>query len=488
MGCPATRPGWTGKHKAAPAGVTGVRTPVGGSGGSATLGVTIAESGSEGRKTTRAISRFRRNIVVPAIRVENLGKKYRLAHATVGQAGYKTLRESLSGGVATLANRVRGKSARGTTEDFWALKDVSFEVQPGEVVGVIGRNGAGKSTLLKVLSRITKPTAGRAVIDGRVGSLLEVGTGFHPELTGRENVYLNGSILGMSRREISRKFDEIVAFSEVEQFLDTPVKRYSSGMYVRLAFAVAAHLEPEILIVDEVLSVGDAQFQQKCMGKIGEVARGGRTVFFVSHNVQAVTSLCSHALLFRSGTLCLQGPAHEVVRAYLESRTDRMVEAAWDEDSAPGNAVARLCSIRVINHRGEVGADHDIADAIDVEMEIRVISGGSTIDASIHVMNAESLCLFAVGVEFPGTGPVGSTEPGRYRATCRVPANFLNDGRHFVSAFIGRNSAEVIAKVPEVVTFMAHDYGTSRGKFLGKMIGAVRPIFDWDVLRIGGDV
>src|SRR6478736_94805 len=222
-----------------------------------------------------------RRMGTPAIRVENLGKRYNLAHAAGGRAGYRTLRESLSGGVATLANRLRNRS-RATTEEFWALKDLSFEVQPGEVVGIIGRNGAGKSTLLKVLSRITKPTTGRAVINGRVGSLLEVGTGFHPELSGRENVYLNGSILGMSRKEIDRKFDEIVAFAEVERFLDLPVKRYSSGMYVRLAFAVAAHLEPEILIVDEVLAVGDVQFQEKCLGKMREVGRGGRTVLFVS--------------------------------------------------------------------------------------------------------------------------------------------------------------------------------------------------------------
>src|SRR5262245_3678634 len=254
---------------------------------------------------------------IPAIRVESLGKKYTLAHHAGGRSGYRTLRESLSGGVAALANRARGRTSPGTSEEFWALKDVSFEVRPGEVVGIIGRNGAGKSTLLKILSRITKPTTGRAVINGRVGSLLEVGTGFQPELTGRENIYLNGSILGMSRREIEQRFDDIVGFAEVEKFLDTPVKRYSSGMYVRLAFAIAAHLEPEILIVDEVLAVGDLSFQKKCLGKMGDVARTGRTVLLVSHNMAALQNLSSTALLLSGGRLVRWGGVDEVIKKYL---------------------------------------------------------------------------------------------------------------------------------------------------------------------------
>src|SRR4051812_30875609 len=280
-----------------------------------------------GRRRTRSLTRShgqrrcrwswhrveRAEMGTPAIRVENLGKKYNLAHAAGGRAGYRTLRESLSGGVATLANRLRNRS-RATTEEFWALKDVSFEVQPGEVLGVIGRNGAGKSTLLKILSRITKPTTGRAVIHGRVGSLLEVGTGFHPELTGRENVYLNGSILGMTRAEIRRKFDDIVLFAEVERFLDTPVKRYSSGMYVRLAFSVAVHLEPEILIVDEVLAVGDATYQRRCIDRMAAPAAGGRTILFVSHNMDLIPRLCHRALLLDGGQVVRHGPADDVMR------------------------------------------------------------------------------------------------------------------------------------------------------------------------------
>jgi len=280
-----------------------------------------------------------------AISVENVSKKYTLRHKNNGEA-YTTLRDVIARQVAApfkaMGKKIGGTNgsngshpqdsisphSRNSVEDFWALKNVSFEVKPGDVVGVIGRNGAGKSTLLKILSRITEPTEGRITITGRVASLLEVGTGFHPELTGRENVYLNGAILGMSRAEIKAKFDEIVAFAEVEKFLDTPVKRYSSGMYVRLAFAVAAHLEPEILIVDEVLAVGDAEFQKKCLGKMHDVATGGRTVLFVSHNMQAVRNLCQRAILLNRGQLVLHGGVDECVTAY-ENRIAGLPVSEW---------------------------------------------------------------------------------------------------------------------------------------------------------------
>jgi len=255
----------------------------------------------------------------PVIRIENLSKSYRIRHGAA-RSEYRTLRETITSLAAAPLRRLRGLG-NGRVEDFWALKDVNLEVQQGEVLGIIGRNGAGKSTLLKILSRITPPTTGKVTIRGRVGSLLEVGTGFHPELTGRENIYLNGSILGMTRREIQRKFDEIVDFSGVEKFLDTPVKRYSSGMYVRLAFAVAAHLEPEILVVDEVLAVGDMEFQKKCLGKMHDVAQGGRTILFVSHNMATVESLCSRCALLSSGRLELDGDVEDVISAYLGSGT-----------------------------------------------------------------------------------------------------------------------------------------------------------------------
>jgi lipopolysaccharide transport system ATP-binding protein len=257
------------------------------------------------------------------IKVENLSKKYILSHQQEGRSQYVSLRDELTKGVKSLGKKLItpfSKNGEGKTskEEFWALKDISFEVKQGEVIGIIGRNGAGKSTLLKILSRITEPTAGRVTIKGRVASLLEVGTGFHPELTGRENIYLNGAILGMSKEEIKRKFDEIVDFAEVEKFLDTPVKRYSSGMYVRLAFAVAAHLEPEILIVDEVLAVGDAAFQKKCLGKMGDVAtKEGRTVLFVSHNMSTIIELCENSILFKNGKIDYFGLSQKTINQYL---------------------------------------------------------------------------------------------------------------------------------------------------------------------------
>jgi lipopolysaccharide transport system ATP-binding protein len=264
----------------------------------------------------------------PAIRIENLAKSYRINHAAP-RGGYRTLRESLTHMAAAPLRRFRSGAADGTTEDFWALKDISFDVMPGEVVGIIGRNGAGKSTLLKILSRITKPSRGSVQLNGRVGSLLEVGTGFHPELTGRENVYLNGSILGMSRREIDRRFDEIVAFAEVERFLDTPVKRYSSGMYVRLAFAVAAHLEPEILIVDEVLAVGDASFQAKCLDKMRQSASSGHTVLIVSHQMNSVRDLCGRAIWLDDGTVRQSGSVGPVLERYLDETSRSVSPGDW---------------------------------------------------------------------------------------------------------------------------------------------------------------
>ena len=263
--------------------------------------------------------------MLPAIRVENLGKKYRISHQQEGRR-YKSLRDTIAGGFKSTFNP-KSKIQNPKSEDFWALRDVSFEIQPGEAVGIIGRNGAGKSTLLKLLSRITEPSAGRMELEGRVSSLLEVGTGFHPELTGRENIYLNGAILGMAGIEIKAKFDEIVAFAEIEKFLDTPVKRYSSGMYMRLAFAVAAHLEPEILIVDEVLAVGDATFQKKCLGRMREVSTQGRTVLFVSHNMGAITTLCKNAFWLDSGRLAAGGPVRKIVDQYLTTNADSSQQA-----------------------------------------------------------------------------------------------------------------------------------------------------------------
>src|SRR5262249_30160596 len=285
----------------------------------------------------------------------------------------------------------------GNREDgaIWALKDVSFEVKPGEVVGVIGRNGAGKSTLLKILSRITEPTTGRVDIYGRIGSLLEVGTGFHPELSGRENVYLNGAILGMRRGEIDRKFNEIVSFAEIEDFIDTPVKHYSSGMYMRLAFAVAAHLEPEILIVDEVLAVGDIAFQRKCLNKMKEVGSQGRTVIFVSHDIQAVTRLCQNVILMEAGQVAKSGPARDVVSSYIISGLRNASEREWDRlEDAPGNEIVRLRRARACTANKEGAENFDIREPIGVEITYDVLKPGAVLVPNCHFYNEEGVCAF----------------------------------------------------------------------------------------------
>ena len=286
------------------------------------------------------------------VRVENLAKKYDIHH--LSKQSNATLRDAIASTAKSLGRILSSKKSHPSREEFWALKNVSFEIKQGDVVGIIGRNGAGKSTLLKILSRITEPTKGRISIKGRVASLLEVGTGFHQELTGRENIYLNGAILGMSKAEIRRKFDEIVAFAEVEKFLDTPVKHYSSGMYVRLAFAVAAHLEPEILIVDEVLAVGDVQFQKKCLGKMGNVAKEGRTILFVSHNMSTVESLCNRGILLETGSVYLDGNSEEAVRAYLEKAYNLAQELPLNKRSdRRGSGKIRAANFRILNEKGE---------------------------------------------------------------------------------------------------------------------------------------
>ena len=324
------------------------------------------------------------------ITVENLSKKYTIRHAR--RQGDDGLRHVLQN--ATLApfrwlrkvassNGANGNGSphlpaprsllpASSFEDFWALRDVNLEIKQGEVVGIIGRNGAGKSTLLKILSRITEPTKGRIHLRGRVSSLLEVGTGFHPELTGRENIFLNGAILGMTRLEIKRKFDEIVAFAGLEKFLDTPVKRYSSGMYVRLAFAVAAHLEPEILIVDEVLAVGDGEFQKKCLDKMDNVGRSGRTILFVSHNIQAITRLCNRSILMAQGQIRMDGPSDQVANVYANSGVNIAAVREWkDLKEAPGDDVARLCGVRAISEAGMPLESFDIRSTIGIELEYR---------------------------------------------------------------------------------------------------------------------
>ena len=366
------------------------------------------------------------------IRAEGLSKKYQIAHQRGGPA-YAALRDEIADAVGSAWRRGRdllsGKPLleRGEVEEFWALRDVAFEVRRGDVVGVIGRNGAGKSTLLKILSRITDPSAGRVVIEGRVASLLEVGTGFHPELTGRENVFLNGAILGMSRAETRRKFDEIVAFAEVERFLDTPVKRYSSGMQVRLAFAVAAHLEPEILVVDEVLAVGDAEFQKKCLGKMSEVAHGGRTVFFVSHNMSAVQALCGRGMLLDKGSLVADGPVPEVIDAYV-SGLDNAALSAERMDIALGRHLQL--------HRLSFGEGGVVSgEAAEFELEFASAEAALLSEAAILIYSEMGLRVAILDLRVAHLDKMRVGTEG-LRITGRVHSLPLVEGRYRVGLWI----------------------------------------------------
>ncbi|HEV2852070.1 MAG TPA: ABC transporter ATP-binding protein [Thermoanaerobaculia bacterium] len=359
---------------------------------------------------------------------------------------------------------------------MWALRDVSFEIGRGEAVGLIGGNGAGKSTLLKILSRITEPTTGEARIEGRVGSLLEVGTGFHSELSGRENVYLAGAILGMKRAEITRKLDEIVAFAEVERFLDTPVKRYSSGMYLRLAFAVAAHLEPEILLVDEVLAVGDAAFQKKCLGKMGDVARQGRTVLFVSHNMVAIEGLCQRVLWLRDGRVAEDGPAGRVVSEYLKTSSAPAPERLWcDRDTAPGNEKVRLRSARVRPASGSPGDPVTVRTPLVFEFEYWNLQPGARLNLSLHLYNEQGVLVFNAGP----LDPPPSFPAGLFRDVCQVPGDFLNDGVHSVELMVVQDLGKVLFRIADLLVFDVRDTVEMRGEWYGKWPGAVRPLLPW---------
>ncbi len=413
------------------------------------------------------------------IRVRDLGKEYRLGGRS---RSYKTIRETLYGVArwpAALAKRM--VTGRARPETFWALRDVNFSVAAGEVLGIIGRNGAGKSTLLKVLSRITEPTTGEVQIRGRVRSLLEVGTGFHPELTGRENIFMNGAILGMPRAEILRRFDEIVAFAEVEQFVDTAVKHYSSGMYLRLAFAVAAHLEPEILIVDEVLAVGDAAFQRKCLGKMGEVAGSGRTVLFVSHNLQAVNNLCGRALLLNAGRIAAEGPCADVVAAYVDDDSPAMGgREEWaDPRTAPGNDRIRVRAVRVVAGGEEAALGITMDKPFRLEIDYWNMVPGTRLIVNVYLYNFEGQAILeSHSFEEPGWSP-RPLPTGLYRSICRIPGNLLNAGTYRVRVAFREGSSTKLFDFTRASTFQIFDVAVRRTAWYGRYVGAVHPVLEW---------
>lgn len=418
-----------------------------------------------------------------SINADALCKRYRInAQQNNSRFRYRSLREDVTRMLKRPFTAIKQGAAIGNTTSFDALKDVSFQVSSGERVGIIGRNGAGKSTLLKLLSRITKPTSGSVRLIGRVGSLLEVGTGFHPELSGRDNIYLNGAILGMRREEIRKAFDDIVEFAEVSQFLDTPVKRYSSGMYVRLAFSVAAHLQPEILLVDEVLAVGDAAFQKKCLDRMQAVGDSGRTVMFVSHNMPAITRLCDRVLLLEDGKLIDDGPASSVVATYLNSGLGTSATREWDAENRPGNDVAELRKVSLLNDAFEAVSSINVDEDIHLEIEFEITETGVTITPNFMLCTTDGGCVFSARDTDPKW--LGQPRPaGIYKTTATIPANLLAEGTHVVTVALSTMSPlRVHCTAPDAVAFEVIENmsaRTARGDYAGSIPGAVRPLLSW---------
>jgi len=418
------------------------------------------------------------------IEVRNVSKSYQIG---VKREYYYSLRDTIVEAVKKPARWLKGQ--RANKETFWALEDINFSVKKGEVIGVVGRNGAGKTTLLKVLSRITPPTFGHAVIRGRVNSLLEVGTGFHPELKGRENIYLAGAILGMTKKEIDSKFDEIVAFSEIGQFLDTPVKRYSSGMYVRLAFAVAAHLEPEVLFVDEVLAVGDYKFQRKCLEKMGQVSQEGRTVLFVSHNMASVARLCSRSILLEKGRLVMEGSTPDVIEKYIGLRETIGAEVTWENPlEAPGDSVVRLKSVRILSEHSVPSSKLDISKDFFIELAYQNFIEGAKLLPRIRIVNNEGVVILTASslpsiCTEPDTWYDRPSPKGVFRSVCKIPGNLLKEGYYFINVTIG-NLAGLIdssghVEQDHVISFEVVDKGGIYKEHSNVLVGVVQPRLDW---------
>jgi lipopolysaccharide transport system ATP-binding protein len=409
-----------------------------------------------------------------AIRVEHLGKQYRIG--ALQDQRYRTLRESISGLFQHRSVRPAGR--------IWALKDINFEVAQGQVLGIVGRNGAGKSTLLKILSRVTDPTEGYGEIRGRVGSLLEVGTGFHPELTGRENILLNGAILGMRSSEINRKFDEIVGFSEVGPFIDTPVKRYSSGMYLRLAFAVAAHLEPEILVVDEVLAVGDAEFQRKCLGKMSDVAQQGRTVLFVSHNMSAILRLTQETLVIEKGHLKMRAPTPEAVDYYLSQGYSQEGQRHWDADEVPADATPfRPVAVRILDATGKITNTVRSVEPFQVEIEYELAAPITGLRVGFYLMSTRGEYIFTSfdTDELQRFEHYPTRPAGRLVSRCTVPADTLNEGRYAVGVNASSFRVRRYFYDEQALNFTVDATGAPGMQWPEPRLGPLRPRLDWQI-------
>ncbi len=413
----------------------------------------------------------------PIIRIEHLSKRYRIGARQM----HNSLRDAVAATIRAPFDRTRnGKSTPDNT--IWALKDVSFEVAPGEVIGIIGRNGAGKSTLLKVLSRITKPTKGRVSLNGRVGSLLEVGTGFHSELTGRENIFLNGAILGMARQEIARKFDEIVAFAETEAFLDTPVKHYSSGMTVRLAFAVAAHLEPEIMIVDEVLAVGDAVFQKKCLGKMNEISRTGRTVLFVSHDISAVNALCERAILLHEGSIVMSGPAREVSAYYLDRANRLYSPITWTSAPQGKNSEIELKSAGT-SQGGVPTQAIDCREPFTISLQYEAKMALRNSRFFIVVRNARGEILFTTSDYDRVTGDTIERRTGTFTSTVAIPGEMLKAGSYYATIGADIKNERVIFAENDILHFDVFESGDDTLAERHKRVGLIAPVLAWQTIE-----
>ena len=417
-----------------------------------------------------------------SILVRGIGKRYKIG---ASQQRADTLRDMITAQAQRIGSSLRGNRDRANESDqIWALRDVSFEVKRGQALGIIGRNGAGKSTLLKVLSRVTDPTEGYGEMRGRVGSLLEVGTGFHPELTGRENIFLNGAILGMHKKEIEARFDEIVAFSEVEKFIDTPVKRYSSGMYLRLAFAVAAHLEPEILVVDEVLAVGDADFQRKCLGKMGDVANSGRTVLFVSHNMSAILRLTQDSIVLDKGKVILNAPSSEAVDFYLNRGLSKVGERFWEGEEVPvSSAPFRPLAIRILDKLGQVSDSVRSVDPIQIEIDYELTEDVTGLRVGFYLFTTRGEPIFTCfDIDSEELFKEFTSRPkGVYTSRCTIPSNTLNEGRFLLGVNASSYGIRRYFQDDQALSFSVDASGAPGTHWPEARPGPVRPVLGWEI-------